>query len=104
MHETHTGSSPQSSESESVICNESLVPQTRKNQNSERCIVCIRSFRCGQPVDPDNLAGKYFIDALRYAGIIPNDRQEDIIYQITQTRVKTRKEERTEIEVESGVA
>lgn len=100
MHETNIGSASQSSQSKSTIRNESLVEASGEKENSGRCLVSIKSFRCGRSVDPDNLAGKYFIDALRYAGIIPDDRPEDIIYKITQEKVKTRKEEKTIIELE----
>lgn len=64
-----------------------------------RCLVRVTSYRCGQLCDPDNLAAKYFVDSLRYSGIIADDRPQDIDYQVRQIRVKTRKEEKTEIEL-----
>jgi len=97
---TASDSLPQSSQSQPTIRHEPLVTRTREKENSERYVVRIRSYRCGRLCDPDNLVGKYFVDALRYAGIIPDDTPEKIIYQIAQEKVKTRKEERTEVEVD----
>ena len=39
------------------------------------------------------------VDCLRYCRVIGNDRKEDIDYQVHQEKVRTRKEERTEIVV-----
>jgi hypothetical protein len=50
-------------------------------------------------LDPDNLCPKYFIDCLRYAGFIPNDRQEDINLEVRQEKVASREEERTELTI-----
>lgn len=65
-----------------------------------RVQLSIVSFR-RRLIDPDNLCPKYFIDCLRYAGIIPNDREEDITLQVSQVKVKTKAEERTELEIET---
>ncbi len=64
--------------------------------NSVRLLVSVVSFRV-RPCDPDNLCPKYFIDCLRYAEIIPDDSAEDIQLQVSQRKVATKKEERTEI-------
>lgn len=63
-----------------------------------RVLVRITSYRC-QPADPDNIIGKWMVDCLRYCRVIGNDRKEDIDYQVHQEKVRTRKEERTEIVV-----
>lgn len=60
--------------------------------------VRITSFRC-QLGDADSLCGKYFVDALRYSGIIRDDTTSLLDYSIRQEKVKTRKEEKTEIEI-----
>lgn len=51
--------------------------------------------------DPDNLVGgqKHLIDALRLAGIIPEDDPDSIILQVSQKKVKSYKEEATWVEV-----
>lgn len=66
----------------------------RKKSNSTRILVGVECRRV-RPVDPDNLCPKYFIDCLRYAEIIPDDRPEDIHLTVTQTQVKTYREEET---------
>ncbi len=68
--------------------------------NLPRNLVRIISHRC-RLLDPDNLVGgcKYAIDALRYAGVIKDDREEDIKLEVFQVKTKTRKEEKTIIEV-----
>ena len=90
---------PQSSKSEPAVRNEPLAAAQGAPFYSGRCLVRVTSYRCGQQCDPDNLGAKYFIDALRYAGVLRDDRPEDIDYQAKGVRVSTRKEERTEIEV-----
>lgn len=60
--------------------------------------VRITSYR-KRECDPDNLVGKFFIDSLRYAGIIHNDRAADIDYSITQKKVEKKESEKTLIEI-----
>ena len=50
-------------------------------------------------LDPDNLCPKYFVDGLRYAGIIPDDTARDIVLHISQEKVDKKEEERTEITI-----
>jgi Holliday junction resolvase RusA-like endonuclease len=60
--------------------------------------VRVTSYR-SRLCDPDNLLPKYFIDALRYAGVLPDDRPEDIKeYSISQKKV-SKTEEKTLIEI-----
>ena len=61
--------------------------------------VTVTSYRV-RLLDPDNLCIKYHIDGLRYAGVIRDDTTNDIELFVRQFKVKTRQEERTEIEVE----
>jgi len=60
--------------------------------------VTVTSYRV-RLLDQDNLCVKYHIDGLRYNGVIKDDTTEDIEIFVHQHKVKTRKEERTEIEV-----
>ena len=84
--------------SECSVQNEPVAEKGGEASNPIRLHVSIVSYR-RKLCDPDNLVGKFFTDCLRYSGIIPNDRDEDIIFQISQVKVKTKSEERTEIEV-----
>ena len=67
---------------------------------SPRHVVRICSFR-RRLLDSDNLIGgsKYFIDGLRHAGLIPDDRPQDITLEVCQEKVKRKEDERTEIEI-----
>tara|TARA_R100000081_G_scaffold91805_1_gene71032 strand:+ start:482 stop:799 length:318 start_codon:yes stop_codon:yes gene_type:complete len=68
--------------------------------NSPKYRVRIRSYRVRQ-LDLDNLYGgvKYFVDTLRYAEIIPDDDPESISLEVSQEKVKSYKNEKTELEV-----
>ncbi len=50
-------------------------------------------------LDPDNLTPKYLLDGLRYAGLIYDDRAQDITVQTEQEKVKFKAEEETVIEI-----
>ena len=80
-----------------AVRNEPLAAKKRKTRHPGRRLVRVTSFRI-RSVDPDNLCAKWFIDALRYAGILYDDTAEDIDYQISQEKVK-QGEDRTEIEI-----
>lgn len=67
--------------------------------NGIRYGVSIKSFRTIL-LDPDNLCGKYFVDCLRYAGILPDDTAALVDYRICQEKVQTKDQERTEITIE----
>jgi hypothetical protein len=62
-----------------------------------RITVRITAFR-QRLLDPDNLCAKSLVDGLRYAGLIPEDRPQDIELIVLQYQCD-RKEERTEIEL-----
>lgn len=66
-----------------------------------RITVRITSFR-RRLLDPDNLVGgaKYLVDGLRYAGLIPGDRPDQIELQVRQVKVSNETEEKTEIELQ----
>lgn len=84
-----------------IVRNEPLAKNKVKETNSERTIINITSYRT-RLCDPDNVSPKYIVDALRYEGIIRNDTSDDIDLTVTQVKVKTRNEERTEIEIIKG--
>lgn len=60
-----------------------------------RLLVVVVAYR-RRLCDPDNLFAKYFIDCLRYAELIPNDRAEDIELTVRQKKVP-KDEQRTEV-------
>ena len=74
--------------------------ESHPTSRPRRIAIKIVSFRT-RLLDPDNLVGgvKYFIDSLRYAALIPDDRPQDITLEVSQEKVQTRKEERTTIEI-----
>lgn len=69
------------------------VPQRR---GPKKCLVRIESRRI-QLQDPDNSVEKWHVDALRYAGLIPNDTADDIEIRKSQTKVHSKEEECTVI-------
>lgn len=77
----------------------SLEENGPKEEDPIRPVVCITSFTT-RLQDPDNTFPKYHIDALRYANIIKDDRAQDIELFVYQAKVKTKKEERIEIEIQ----
>lgn len=82
----------------SIVRLESEVPDEREKENSGRCSVRIVSCRT-RLLDPDNLCPKFFIDALRYEGIIRDDSAKYISLTIEQRKVKSHCDECTIIEV-----
>ena len=87
-----------SSEPKQVICHESLAKDTRETYYTGSVSICITSYR-RRLLDPDNLCGKYFLDATRYSCLIPDDTAKAISYTIKQVKVRKKEEERTEIEI-----
>lgn len=82
-----------------VIPVEPLGKKEGKATDPDRFRICITSVRKRQ-IDPDNLCGKFFTDALRYSGIIPEDTAEVIEYSIRQRKVATDEEPHTLITIE----
>lgn len=74
------------------------LPNSRKDEarHSGRLAVVVTSFR-RRLLDEDNLAIKWHLDALRYAGILRDDSPAEISVKACQQKVKTKDEERTEI-------
>jgi len=65
---------------------------------SGKLAVIVTSFR-RRLLDEDNLAVKWHVDALRYAGIIPDDAPEKVSIKARQEKVSLKEDERTEIEI-----
>lgn len=90
---------PASAEPESHPGQTSDAARPHQASNPTRYAVSFRSFRC-QPQDPDNAYVKGSLDCLRYAKLIPDDSSTFIDLHIyPDTKVRTRKEERTEITI-----
>jgi Holliday junction resolvase RusA-like endonuclease len=72
----------------------------REEARSRRTHIRITRYSC-RPLDCDNYAGgcKPIIDQLRYAKLIRDDSPEDIEVEFKQVKVKTKTQERTEIEI-----
>jgi hypothetical protein len=94
------GASPDPKPKRSVR-NEPLAKGGGKKENTGRIHIRL-SARRKRLIDPDNLVFKYFIDCLRYAGAIPDDRAEDVTIEARQE--KTRGEEETLIELFNDAA
>lgn len=69
-----------------------------KARDSRKYFVRVVSYR-RKLLDEDNLAEKFHVDALRYAGILPSDAPGRCRIITTQEKVATKEEERTEITV-----
>ena len=81
-----------------AVCDERVGEAAGKEEHAGRFHVGVISFRC-RLCDPDNLCPKYFIDCLRYAGVIPDDTSAHIDLSISQTKVAHRSEEKPQIVV-----
>jgi hypothetical protein len=60
-----------------------LAAAEGKANDAGRIRVVITSSR-RRLIDPDNLCPKYFIDCLRYSGLIPDDSPEHITLEVKQ--------------------
>ena len=78
---------------------EPLATSPRTDGHGSRYAVRITSVR-SRLIDPDNLCGKAFVDALRHAGLIPDDTAAIMDYSVSQQKAKTKKEQHTEIVIE----
>mgnify|MGYP001575504635 CR=1 FL=1 len=87
-----------SSKSEQVVRHDALGSKPGKEKSICRRKIVIVSFR-KRLIDPYNLCPKYFIDALRYRGVIDDDTAKHIVLEVRQEKVKYASMERTEIDV-----
>ena len=91
--------SRESAEPKSALWIEPMEPEEDEGGDFCRRRIRIISKRCRLLVT-DNLCVKYIIDALRYTKVIKDDTTKEIEVYIKQEKVKTRKEEKTIIEIE----
>ena len=77
-------------------------PRKRKAKSVARTRVRFTGFRV-RPLDPDNFAGsvKDLLDGLRHAHLIEGDEPWRIDFETAQKKVKSFKEEKTVIEIET---
>lgn len=87
-----------SANTESGVRNGVLEKSKTKAGYTGKRAVSITSYRV-RKCDVEGLCGKWHLDALRYAGLIHDDTEEDITYQIQQKKVASKKEEKTLIEI-----
>ena len=78
-------------------------PREGKDQSKNRVTLVITRSAVSL-LDADNFAGgcKPLIDQLRYAKLIADDDPETVEILFRQTKVKTKAEERTEVEIRQG--
>jgi hypothetical protein len=81
-----------------AVRNEPLGQSKGKKADSKRVHIRITVYR-KRLIDPDNSCCKWHIDCLRYAGLISDDREQDITI---ETRQEKAKEEKTVIELFTG--
>lgn len=89
------GGAASGAKSEPVVRHESVAAAAREAGDPGRVHVSVVSFRA-RLCDPDNLCPKYFVDCLRYAGLIADDTPDCITLEVRQVRCR-RAEQRTEI-------
>lgn len=101
IRRNQAGGAASSSKPEQVVCHEPMAEKKGETSHPDGCIVRIKSFR-RRLLDRDNLTGgaKYFIDSLRYAKLIHDDTEASITLEVSQTKVNSKEEERTEITIE----
>lgn len=92
------GKSPRS-KPEPVISNALEGKKQRSERHADGFAVVITSYRT-RTVDADALVGKYFVDALRYCGLLSGDENEKLDYKVRQIHVSQKSDERTEITIE----
>ena len=98
MNNSHRDSG-ESAEPKSALWIEPMGEEEDEGGDFRRSRIRITSKRC-RLLDPDNLCVKYIVDALRHCSVIKDDTTKEIEVFIKQEKVKTRKEEKTIIEVE----
>jgi hypothetical protein len=89
---------PSGTDTESSVCNGPLAKTKAKDRNTGKRSVRITSYRV-RKCDVDGLCGKWHLDALRIAGLIHDDTEDDITYQISQKKVAHKAQEKTLIEI-----
>lgn len=75
-----------------------LGPKKTKAVDPRKFLVRVTSFR-RRLLDIDNLCEKFHVDCCRYAGILPSDAPGQTKIEVSQQKVASKEEERTEIEI-----
>jgi len=83
---------------EQALFHEPLAAPKGKEGHTGCVPVRVTSYR-RRLLDLDNAVSKFFIDCCRYSGLIRQDTPDAIDFKVRQIKVKTREEERTEIEI-----
>jgi hypothetical protein len=89
------GGAASRAEPQPLVRDEPVAASPREAGDAGRVRVCVVSFRA-RLCDPDNLCPKYFIDCLRYAGLIRDDSPEFITLEVRQVKC-ARHQQRTEL-------
>ena len=89
---------PSGADAQSSIRNGTLAEKKGKDSNPRKYAVCVTSYRT-RLADAEGLCAKYFVDSLRYSGIIHDDTEAAITFQISQKKVEKKTQEKTLIEV-----
>jgi hypothetical protein len=77
----------QSPKPQPAVLNEPVAAPQGKGSDPSRVHVRVTSHR-KRLCDPDNLCPKYFIDCLRYAGLIRDDNPNEITLEVRQEKSK----------------
>jgi len=99
LRKTQLANKHQIAKPELPLPSEPLRAPQDQARDAVRFLVCIESRR-RKLLDPDNLCAKYVLDCCRYAGLIPDDRPQDIEFKCFQTQVETEEEECTIVTIE----
>lgn len=109
LRRNQVGDSPKSPEPEHLVQDESVGAIFGEEGDADGAVGCDRpstgrvavTITCyfTRPLDPDNCSVKHALDGLRYAGLIPDDRPQDIDLRIRQVKVAQRCEEKTVVTI-----
>lgn len=80
------------------VRNESLGSVQREKTDASRVIVRVTSYRTIF-LDSDDPCPKYFVDGLRYAGLLHSDSFNSASISVFQEKAERKEDERTEIEI-----
>lgn len=77
----------------------SLGKGKAKGGHPKRFLIRVKDFR-HRLLDEDNLAEKYHVDCLRYAGLIPGDAPGQAKIEVSQEKIGREESPRVEIEID----
>jgi hypothetical protein len=98
QYENHLARKAPNARNKPVVPHEPLGKKGREEENTERIALVITARR-RRLLDVDGPCPKYFIDGLRYAGLLPDDRPQDVTLQLRQEKVESKDDEETVIEI-----